>query len=96
MRWFVLILTILVSCASSNSDESPEPRQCEQLRDHLVDLQVGQIHIATGIDREAHRSALSKALGDDFIGSCTGKMSASQVECALAAGDPTAAAGCSR
>ena len=95
MRWFVLV-TISMGCAGSSPDENPEPRQCEQLRDHLVDLQVAQIHIATGIDREAHRSALSKALGDEFLTACTAKMSASQVECALGAADATTAAGCSR
>ncbi len=92
MRWCVII--IFIGCASSDGEEAAEPRQCERLREHLVDLQVADIHVATGIDREAHRRAMTSALGQSFVSSCTGKLTESQVQCALGAGDRLTAAAC--
>lgn len=92
MRWCVIFM--FVGCATSDSGGSAEPRQCERLREHLVDLQVADIHVATGIDREAHRRAMTNALGGDFVSSCTSKLTESQIECALGAGDRLAAAAC--
>jgi hypothetical protein len=85
---------VLVACTSSDYGPA-DTQQCERLRDHLVDLQVRDIHIATGIDREAHRRAMTQALGSDIVASCAGRLTESEVECALDKSDPSAAAACS-
>lgn len=94
MRCCVLLL-VLAACASEGN-QPPEASRCAKLRDHLVDLQVADINPATGIDREAHRRALAGALGEDFATTCTSTLTDSQVECALGAGDASAAAACAR
>ena len=94
MRCRVLLL-FLVGCTGGDNQPA-EVGRCTKLRDHLVQLQVADIHVATGIDREAHRRALSKALGDDFATACASKLTEAQVDCALAAEDPTTAAACAR
>jgi hypothetical protein len=95
MRCCVLFLLFVSACASEGS-QPPESTRCVKLRDHLVDLQVADIHVATGVDRNAHRRALAGALGDDFTATCTSKMSESQVDCALGANDAASAAACAR
>jgi hypothetical protein len=92
MRSCVIVIGLFVGCASP--DEPADQRQCARLREHLVDLHVGDVHVATGIDREAHRRALAQALGPDFVTSCSGKLTESQVDCALNANDRAAAAAC--
>lgn len=94
MRCCVLLL-VLSACASEGN-QPPEASRCTKLRDHLVDLQVSDIHVATGIDREAHRRALASALGDDFAATCTSTLTDAQVECALGASDAASAAACAR
>ena len=94
-RWTLGVLLVLVGCVGSEDTESASVRRCEQLRDHLVDLQVGQIHIATGIDREAHRRAMVKSLGTDFMSSC-GRLTESQIDCALETRESVAIAACAR
>ena len=94
MRGYVWIL-VLSACASEGN-QPPEASRCVKLRDHLVDLQVADIHVATGIDREAHRRALASALGDDFTSTCAGTLTEAQVDCALDARDASAAAACAR
>jgi hypothetical protein len=90
-----LSIAILVfSCASDGGP--PEARRCEQLRDHLVNLQVRDIHIATGVNREAHRRVMTDALGDTFISSCTSKLTDSEVSCALETTDSASANTCVR
>lgn len=94
MRCCVFVL--MLSACASEGNQPPEASRCMKLRDHLVDLQVADIHVATGIDREAHRRALASALGEDFTSTCTSTLSESQVDCALSANDATAAAACAR
>jgi hypothetical protein len=48
----------------------------------------------TAAQIEAHRRALSHALGDDLVSSCETTFSRRQIDCVLAATDSTAAAGC--
>lgn len=90
----LMSLLMFVGCGSLDDDGPPSPRRCEQLRDHLVGLQLQDIHIASGIDREAHRMAMTSALGNDFVASCTGKLVDSQVTCALDATESVVAAAC--
>jgi hypothetical protein len=91
-----LLAAILSACTSSVGEEPADSRHCERLRDHLVDLQVADIHIATGIDREAHRRAMAQALGSSFVSSCIAKLTETQVDCALDTHDAAAAAACTR
>ncbi len=97
MRCRVLLLFLLgcVGCVGGDNQPAAVDR-CTKLRDHLVQLQVADIHVATGIDREAHRRVLSHALGDDFATSCASKLTEAQVDCALEAADAVAAAACAR
>jgi hypothetical protein len=95
MRFVPGIAILVLACGSIEDEGPPDPRRCEQLREHLVDLQVREVHVATGIDREAHRRAMTAALGRDFVTSCTTRLVASQIRCALDATDPVAAAACS-
>lgn len=94
MRRCFISCLLLSGCLGQESTEQASLRRCERLRDHLVDLQVGQIHVATGVDREAHRRALTQALGNGFVTSCSEKLSESQVDCALETSDPASAAAC--
>lgn len=96
MRCCVMMLVLVLSACASEGNQPPEARRCATLRDHLVDLQVADIHVATGIDREAHRRALASALGDDFAATCASTLTEAQVECALGATDATSAAACAR
>jgi len=91
-----LIVTLLLSCADNSDNGAAEARRCEQLRDHLVEIRLADVHIATGVDREAHRVAMKTALGGEFVASCTSKLTESQVNCALRATDTAGAAACSR
>lgn len=58
-------------------------------------MRLAEVHIATGVDREAHRVAMKAALGGEFVAGCTGKLTESQVSCALRATDGPGAAACS-
>jgi hypothetical protein len=88
---FPIVAMFVLSCAG---DGPPEVHRCAQLRDHLVDLQVRDIHIAVAADREAHRRAMIAAIGDGFVENCSTKLSDSQVSCALEASDRAAASAC--
>ena len=48
----------------------------------------------TAAEIAAHRRALSQALGEGFVSSCEKTLSQHQIDCALAATDSAAAAGC--
>jgi hypothetical protein len=48
----------------------------------------------TRAELAAHRRVLAQALGDGLVASCEKTMSAQQLDCALAATDPAAAAAC--
>lgn len=89
-----MLLLVLSACAEGN--QPPDASRCAKLRDHLVDLQVMDIHVATGVDREAHRRAFASALGEEFTTNCTSKLTESQVDCAIGASDAAAAAACAR
>jgi hypothetical protein len=85
------VLALANGAASEDSDSAHE-RRCERLRDHLVDLRL----VDTNIDAEAHRAAIKQALGDKFVATCATGLTASQVECALAASDSARALECTR
>jgi hypothetical protein len=80
--WILLVSIVVVfgACASRDEDGRASTSRCEKLRDHLVDLRLAD---ASGVDREAHRKVMQRALGDDFVTSCTSSLSGAQIKCAL-------------
>jgi len=95
MRAFALALALaLTACSRGGDGESSSiERRCEQLRDHMVELRLGD---PPPKDVEKHRKVLRRALGSGFITSCTSTMNDDDITCALAARDLTAAAGCTQ
>ncbi len=87
----VCVAWIGASCSADDDGESSTERRCTALRDHLVELRLAD---ATGVDHDAHREAMKHALGDSFVESCKGSMTASEVSCALRASDADSAAAC--
>jgi hypothetical protein len=95
-RWRVgaLALLMIASCSSSNDKRG----RCERLRDHVVELRLHGVTTA-GAQGDparilaAHRAALKRALGDDFIGRCE-RLSSEEVECGIAASDHTSLLAC--
>src|SRR5688572_17316637 len=63
--WFVAIL--FFACASETESEVTRER-CEHYRDHVVELRLRDAN--PDIDVRAHRSAMKRALGDEFVASC--------------------------
>jgi hypothetical protein len=91
---FILSMAIIAS-ACGGQPEEPSAKdelrdQCAQLRDHLIAIDTANV----ANDREAHRAALARALGDHFVDDCAAKQSAADVSCALIAGSLEAAAHC--
>jgi len=64
---------------------------CERARERLIDLRLAD---ASEVDREAHRDAMKRALGDSFVSGCTSSMTTAQVRCVLSAADSVSAATC--
>jgi len=89
MRMNLVALALIASCGGDD-DVAVRQSPCEQLREHLVDLQL-----ATGsnIDREAHRANLRQSLGRDFLATCA-TLSDAEVACALDAPDTSSATAC--
>jgi len=90
--WRFACVFLIASC-SSGGDGRPGAKQCERLREHLID---NQLAAATGVDKAAHREALRTALGTEFITRCTQAMTDDQVDCALKANDDTTLHSCTR
>lgn len=93
MRSIMIVFALAsASCGSGDETEAATARQCEQLRDHLVELRLQ----GTNLDVAAHRAAIRQSLGDDFVGTCTAQMTRDQIRCALAASDAPDALECTR
>jgi hypothetical protein len=82
---FVLLAT---SCARQDAADAAS---CEKMRDHVIDLRLAD---ASHVDREAHRRALTHALGENFVSTCKSAMTGAQVRCVLGAADSKAADAC--
>lgn len=95
MRRAALLITMMsIAMACSTATDASEPaatKQCEALRDHIVDLRLWE---ATGVDREAHREAMRDALGQEFVDGCTKTLTENQVDCGIKATDVAAATAC--
>jgi len=62
----VLGVCCVVSCGTEPSP-APDPRkECERLREELVELQMQRVTT----DHEQHRAAFRAALGDRFVDDC--------------------------
>lgn len=84
------LASLLLACASGEDAPATVPRRdCEQLREHLVELRLAGVTT----DREQHRRALEHSLGDDFLASCQA-LPRAHVQCARAAADTSALAAC--
>ena len=64
---------------------------CERMRDHLIELRLAD---ATEGNRDAHRVAMKRALGDEFVETCKRSTSASQRRCVFGAADAHAVTKC--
>ena len=90
-----LLLLIALSGAAGCASEDPKDvsvRECRRLREHLVDLRLADTHV----DVAAHREALTRALGDEFVNRCAQDFTPTQVHCALATKDSLRAFECTR
>jgi hypothetical protein len=83
----------VITLAGCTHDETVDRRSCEKLRDHLIDVRVGNTQ-----DRDAaqHRAAMKAALGDEFVDNCLHTMTIDQLECAMRASDLGATHDCAR
>jgi hypothetical protein len=86
----LLVNTVLTACATESGGVSR--RDCERLRDHVIDLRLQSVTA----DREQHRAALTTSLGDAFVTECASATSDMHLRCALAANDEESLAACAR
>jgi hypothetical protein len=77
---------------------APPEEQCQQLLDHLVDLEFKKAGAASSDASKAElakqKQAVSEAKANEFLETCTKKTARSRIECALAAGDLDGVAKC--
>jgi hypothetical protein len=92
LRWTRRLVSLLLvaSCAASG-DSRASRQQCEQLRDHLIDVKLAA---ATGVDKAGHREAMRSALGADYVARCAEAVTDGELECALKASDDDALQAC--
>jgi hypothetical protein len=85
----------LIACASPQPERASR-QQCEALRAHAIDLQIdlARQYGTDGVALEAHRTALQRSLGDDYVKLCQEERMASAVACAIRATDPPALDAC--
>lgn len=83
-------LASLPSCWSESDSDSVSRRDCERLREHLIDLRMQSVTS----DHAQHRIAIASSLDESFLSSCVDGMTSSYVECAHAARDSDALAAC--
>ncbi len=93
VRVLLAVAVSVVALTGCTHDETVDRRSCEKLRDHLIDVRVGDTH-----DRDAaqHRAAMKAALGDDFVENCLHTMTVDQLKCAMSASDLGATSECAR
>jgi hypothetical protein len=86
-RACVLALLVVIGCKSGPSED-----QCKQLLDHLVDLEFKKAGAQASSDAlkaeiAKQKTAVTDKVSNEFIDTCTKKMTKSRVECGLAASD---------
>ena len=77
------------SGGTGKSEAEQRTERCAKLRDHVVGLQLAGV----ARDREQHRRALGRALGEEFVARCSNAPD-SAIDCALAATDRASADAC--
>ena len=89
----LMSLAAALGCSCGNED-SPEThtsrRDCEQLRDRMVEVRLESVTL----DRDRHRAAITSSLGEDFLRTCVDTLPRRQVVCGRAAKDAAALAAC--
>ena len=86
----VALLFVFLGCADENEGV---PKQCERVRDRLIDLQLAD---AMHVNRDAHRAVLRNALGPQFVSRCAESLTAKQRRCVIDARDLTSAQACGK
>jgi hypothetical protein len=86
-----VICTALLGCGGGGGDAA---ERCERVRDHLVELAASGGD-ALPLDREDRATIVRRAMGDEFLTSCTSSMSEAHASCLLSATDSRQAARCS-
>jgi hypothetical protein len=90
-RLRTLVAALVFASSGCASEEDEIATKCERLRNHIVELRTEGLPEA---DRAAHASALEAALGaTNFMAECKA-MKAQQINCALAADEPSALTSC--
>ena len=77
-----LLIVLAIGCKNGPSED-----QCKQLLDHLVDLEFKKAGAAASSDAMkadlANKKTVTDKVTNEFMESCTKKMSKGRVECAL-------------
>lgn len=81
-------LASLTACWSESVEVSR--KDCERLRDHLVELRMQSVTA----DHDQHLIAIRSSLDEDFVTTCVDGARASYIECALAAADSDGLGAC--
>lgn len=85
-RWILGAVLVATGCKNA-----PTQDQCQQLLDHLVDLEFKKAGATSGDAVKSElakmKQAVSEARSAEFFEICTKKTSRARVECTLAAGD---------
>jgi hypothetical protein len=92
VKFIAGVLLGVVAACSSASDVEVDREHCTKLREHLVDL---RLQGATGVDVQAHRTAMREALGDRFVDTCQAQLTSDELQCSLRARDLASAVACS-
>lgn len=93
MRTLMFALVFAAGCSGDDGDAVAKVTPCERLRAHLVDLRLATT-ATDKVDVVAHRRAMTRGLGDNFISGCEQTLTQSEIRCALNAGDHAAATAC--
>lgn len=95
-RGFGVVLSLVsLGCGRGGAEAADvrrSGRDCEQLRQHLVELRLQSVTL----DRDSHRAVIEASLGETFISTCVETMPRKQVRCGRAAKDAAALAACTR
>ncbi len=82
----ILLIAIVASC--DHTSFSVEQR-CKEVREHLVEL-----HLRDDVNRDAHADVVRRAMGDQFVASCSRSMTKSEMTCIVDANSEGAARAC--
>jgi hypothetical protein len=96
MAMVVGLMLMVLGCSSSEDDtDAADRKRCERLRDHLVELRLASVASQPDVDVTAHRTAMTSALGEQFVANCQ-KLTVRDVKCGLAASDLRTATMCAQ